>query len=333
MQKFVTSVSNSGAEGRRPTVLLADDDEGILKAISRSLANEFEVVATVTGGRQALDAVPRLDPDLVVLDVSMPGLSGFQTAAELKRLESRARIVFLTMHEDDDFVAKAIRSGAMGYVPKPLAWSHLSPALRYALAGQQYLPFLAPLVMADADAHAVQFRGDDSSWVDGAADVLIRALHRGDIVASALIESNHDALAVRMNERGWNLADLQARERYLVFDAEKTATHVLRAGRPDADVIAEMVAGLEKARTASAAGPRAHLTILGEISVVLCRRGIPAAALELERLWDELTRSLPILTVCVYPTACFDHDHSSELVSGISAHHSVVSHVDSPWRS
>ena len=65
-------------------------------------------MATVTDGREALDAVPLLDPDVVVLDISMPGLNGFQTAEELKRLGSRATIVFLTLHQDDDFVSKAI---------------------------------------------------------------------------------------------------------------------------------------------------------------------------------------------------------------------------------
>ena len=113
-----TPMSKTTADDRRPRVLLADDDAAVLKAISRTLATDFEVVATVADGRKALDAVPRLDPDVVVLDVSMPGLDGFQTAEELKRLGSRAKIVFLTMHQDDDFVTKAIRCG-VGYVPKP----------------------------------------------------------------------------------------------------------------------------------------------------------------------------------------------------------------------
>ena len=311
----------------RPRVLLVDDDAGVLKAISRTLATEFEVVATVTDGRKALDAVPRLDPDVVVLDISMPGLTGFQTAEELKRLGSRAKIVFLTMHQGDDFVSKAIRCGAMGYVLKTLASSDLTPALHHALAGRQYLPSLTPLVMTGADTHAVQFCGDDSSGLDGVAAVLSRALHRGDTVATVLIESNRDALALRMTERGWNLADVGTQGRYLAFDAEEAATRVMRAGEPHRDSIAEMVAALESARRASAAGPRSHLTIVGEVSVVLCRRGTPKAALELERLWDELTRSLPILTICMYPTGCFDHDGVPGLVSSISAHHSVISHA------
>ena len=311
----------------RPRVLLADDDAGILKAVSRTLAPEFEVVATVTDGRKALDAVPLLDPDVVVLDISMPGLNGFQTAEELKRRGSRAKIVFLTMHQDDGFVSKAMRCGAMGYVLKTLASSDLTPAMHHALAGRRYLPSLTPLVMTGADAHAVQFWGDDSSGLDGVAAVLSSALHRGDIVATALIESNRDALAVRMKKRGWNLADVGRQGRYLVFDAEEAATRIMRAGRLHGDSIAEMVAALESARRASAAGPGSHLTIVGEMSAVLCRRGTPEAALELERLWDELTRSLPILTVCTYPIDCFDHDDVPGLVSSISAHHSVISHA------
>ena len=270
--------------------------------------------------------MPRFDPDVVV-SISMPGLNGFQTAEELKRFGSRAKIVFLTMHQDDDFVSKAIRCGAMGYVLKTLASSDLTPALHHALAGRRFLPSLTPLVMTGSDAHAVQFCGDDSSGLDGVAAVLSSALHRGDTVATVLIESNRDALAVRMKERGWNLADVGKQGRYLVFDAEEAATRVMRAGRPHLDSIAEMVAALESARTASAAGPRSHLTIVGEMSAVLCRRGTPEAALELERLWDELTCSLPILTICTYPTGCFDHDGVPGLVSSISAHHSVISHA------
>jgi hypothetical protein len=129
-----------------------------------------------------------------------------------------------------------------------------------------------------------------------------------------------------MTERGWNLADVAKQGRYVVFDAEEAATRVMRAGRPQLDSVAEMVAALERARTASAAGPRAHLTIVGEISAVLCRRGTPEAAVELERLWDDLTRSLPILTICTYPAGCFDHDGASGFVAGICAHHSVISH-------
>ena len=131
------------------------------------------------------------------------------------------------------------------------------PGTASALAGRQYLPSLTPLVITGADTHAVQFCGDDISGLDGVATVLSRALHRGDTVATVLIESNRDALALRMKERGWNLADVGAQGRYLAFDAEEAATRVMRAREPDRDSIVEMIAALESARTASAAGPLA----------------------------------------------------------------------------
>lgn len=327
MQSFPIASSKLRRDTVRPRVLLADDDASISKAISRTLATDFEVVATVTSGREALDTVPHLDPDVVVLDISMPGLNGFETAEELKRSGSRSRIVFLTMHQDDNFVAKAIGCGAAGYVPKMLAWSDLAPALHHALAGRQYLPSLTPLVMTDSDAHAVQFRGDDGSWLDGAASVLGSALQRGDTIATVMLESHRDALAVLMKERGWNLADLGEQGRYLMFDAEAAAAQVVCGGRPDVDTLTGMVAVLERARTASGDRARSHLTIVGEIAPVLWRNGKPEAAMEVERLWDEVTRSLPILTICTYPMDCVSHDAVAAFSSGICAHHSVISHA------
>jgi CheY-like chemotaxis protein len=325
VQSFPAAFSNPRRDTGRPRVLLADDDAGISRAISRTLAADFEVVATVTSGREALDTVPHLDPDVVVLDISMPGLNGFETAEELKRSGSRSKIVFLTMHQDDNFVAKAIECGAAGYVPKMLAWSDLAPALHHALAGRQYLPSLTPLVMTDLDTHAVQFRGVDGSWLDGAADVLSSALQRGDTIATVLLESNRHALARLMKERRCNLADLGERRRYLMFDAEAAATQVMRGGCPDVDMLTGLVDVLERARTASGDRARSHLTIVGEIAPVLWRNGNPDAALEVERLWDDLTRSLPILTICAYPMDYRGHDAMAAFSSDICAHHSVVS--------
>ena len=330
MESFPTTFSNSRPKTGRPRVLLADDDGGISRAISRTLAADFEVVASVTSGREAVDTVPHLDPDVVVLDISMPGLNGFETAEELKRSGSRSRIVFLTMHHDDTFVAKAIECGAAGYVPKMVAWADLVPALHHALAGRQYLPSLTPLVMTDSDTHAVQFRGDDGSWLDGAADVLSSALQRGDTIATVLLESNRDALALLMKERRWNLADLREQGRYLMFDAEAAATDVMRGGCPDVDTLTGLVNVLERARTATGDRARSHLTIVGEIAPVLWRNGNPDAALEVERLWDELTRSLPILTICAYPMDYLGHDAMAAFSSDICAHHSVVSRAVRP---
>ena len=117
----------------RPRVVVADDHQAILDRVSNQLAGEFEIVAAVLDGHAALDAALVLTPDAVVLDISMPGLSGIEVARQLSALPNPPRIVFLTMHEDPDFMSAAEGAGASGYVFKRNLLSDLAVALRHAL--------------------------------------------------------------------------------------------------------------------------------------------------------------------------------------------------------
>jgi CheY-like chemotaxis protein len=117
----------------RPRILLADDHQAILDRASQQLVGEFDIVTTVLNGQAALDASLDLKPDAVVLDISMPGLTGLEVARRLSALPSPPRIVFLTVHEDPDFRAAAAVAGASGYVLKRNLCSDLAGALRLAL--------------------------------------------------------------------------------------------------------------------------------------------------------------------------------------------------------
>src|SRR3954452_11182191 len=114
----------------RVTVLLADDHEDFLAVERRLLEPEFEVVLTVRDGRAAVEAAARLEPDLLVLDLSMPVMDGIAAARSLRASGSRARIVFLTVHGDPDYVRAALSAGAQGYVVKCRLASDLILALR-----------------------------------------------------------------------------------------------------------------------------------------------------------------------------------------------------------
>ena len=134
----------AGTEGQQSAVtlkrvLVADDHARILKAVSALLANSFDVVDLVADGRAALQAALKLDPDLIVLDVSMPGLSGIEVARELKRRRNRAKIVFLTVHEDTEILASCLAAGGLGYVVKELMDSDLIPAINEAVAGREFV--------------------------------------------------------------------------------------------------------------------------------------------------------------------------------------------------
>ena len=93
---------------------MADDHARILKAVSALLAKSFDVVDLVADGRAALQAALKLDPDLIVLDVSMPGMSGIEVARELKKRRTRAKIVFLTVHQDAEILASCLAAGGLG---------------------------------------------------------------------------------------------------------------------------------------------------------------------------------------------------------------------------
>jgi len=123
----------------RPTVILADDHAGILENASRLLASNYDILATVSDGRKAVEAVLRLSPDVAVLDVAMPGLDGFGAAREVKQNWSDTRIVFLTVHDDQDFIAAALASGVNGYVLKPFMQTDLILAIEDALEGRVFV--------------------------------------------------------------------------------------------------------------------------------------------------------------------------------------------------
>lgn len=311
----------------KPTVLLVDDDVGVLKAISRIVAPEFEV-ATVTNGVEAVDRVTRFDPDIVVLDISMPGLNGFETATELRRVGSLAKLVFLTSHRNDAYVHDAIESGASGYVMKQSAWSTLVPALHHVLAGRQFLPNLGPLAQTKRRAHACHCHSATTAWLDGVAHMLSEALHDGDVTAVVLTPEHRDALAIRLVQRHWNLAELHTQGRYLLFDVDDASKRLIRNARVDPDSVAELIEVLERSREACVGGPASRVVIVGEISALLCRKGNFAAALQLEQAWDELTRPLPILTICAYPTDWRDQSIPPDVMSGIWTHHGVITHAD-----
>jgi DNA-binding NarL/FixJ family response regulator len=120
-------------------VLIADDHPAMLANIRLALNDEFEVVGEAENGLQVCQAALKLSPDIIVLDISMPVMDGLQAARKLQKTKTHARIVFLTVHEDPDFVTAAFSSGASCYVAKSRLSSDLKAAIRAAWCGGRFI--------------------------------------------------------------------------------------------------------------------------------------------------------------------------------------------------
>jgi len=124
---------------KKTRVLLADDHKIILEGLRGLLEPEFEIVGNVEDGRALVEATQRLHPDVVVVDISMPLLNGIEAARQIKKLHEDIKIVFLTMHPDVTYAARAFEAGASGYVLKHSAPSELVAAIREAIRGRTYV--------------------------------------------------------------------------------------------------------------------------------------------------------------------------------------------------
>ncbi len=130
---------------RRARVLLAEDHTLLLDAFAKLLEPHCDVVGTAGDGRELLEAAKRLEPDVVVADISMPLLNGLEAGRRLKEILPDTKLVFVTVNEDPDLAAEALRMGASAYVLKKSATSELFHAIREVLAGRSYVtPLVAP---------------------------------------------------------------------------------------------------------------------------------------------------------------------------------------------
>jgi DNA-binding NarL/FixJ family response regulator len=124
---------------KKPRVLLADDHRVVAEGLRGLLEPHFDVVGIVSDGRALVTAAKTLDPDVVVLDISMPSLNGIDAARQLRTANVRAKVVFLTMHREVTYAARALEAGGVGFVLKHSAPSELVTAIQEALKGGTYI--------------------------------------------------------------------------------------------------------------------------------------------------------------------------------------------------
>src|SRR5690349_11228363 len=189
----------------RPRVVMADDHPLVLQTAAAILGRAANVVAAVSSGFAAIEAVARLEPDVVVLDIAMPGIDGFETALRLRASGASARIVFLSNHVEDEFVVKALSLGASAFVRKARMQSDLIPAIDHALAGRTFLPSASVLGRsqhAHDKSHHLQLYSSDAVLIASVTAYFETALASGDSIITLASEAHLRAFTAGMEQRG-----------------------------------------------------------------------------------------------------------------------------------
>ena len=127
----------------RVRLLLADDHVMFAEGLQSLLRDEFELLGTVANGKELVEATLESKPDVILVDISMPVLNGFDAVREIRKAGSEAKIIFLTMHNDATLLAEALRCGASGYILKQAAGEELVNAIREVAQGNHYI---SPLI-------------------------------------------------------------------------------------------------------------------------------------------------------------------------------------------
>ena len=140
--KFAMTMDSRDGQGKqrsRARILIADDNSDILNHVSEILDPEYEVIGKILDGNTVCAAVFRLNPDITILDISMGERSGIEIAQQLQERGYAREIIFLTIHEDRDFLAAAFGAGGRAYVTKPRMNEDLKLAIEAVLANRVFI--------------------------------------------------------------------------------------------------------------------------------------------------------------------------------------------------
>jgi DNA-binding NarL/FixJ family response regulator len=205
----------------RPHVLIADDHALVVEAFKKLIEPNFEVVGTVSNGRDLLEVAPKLKPDVVLLDLGMPLLNGQDAGERLKTLLPKAKVIVLTMNEDSEIAAAAIEKWASGFLLKNSAGTELIHAIKEVLKGKSYVtPRIAQKLfdrfvrdprtehtkhLTSRQREVLQLLAEGRTMKE-AADVLhvtprTIAFHKYKIMDEFGLKTNSDLLRFAMKER------------------------------------------------------------------------------------------------------------------------------------
>ena len=314
-------------------ILIADDFEDWRRQVHLLLQARpaWQIIAEVSDGSEAVQKAENLKPDLILLDIGLPNLTGIEAALRIRQLSPNSKIIFLSQNNDLDIVRAALGTGALGYVRKTDAGSELLPAVDAVLRGKQFVSSslkgneLSDTSVAKAPhRHEVLFYPDDAVFLDTCTRFIAAALGAGDVVAIVATESHRDSLFQRLKAEGLDVDAEIERGRYISLDVAKTLSTFIVNDMPDWERFYEVVGGLVSRAAKAGKGEHSRVAMWGECGPLLWTKGKVDAAIRLEQLLNQLATIYEFDLLCAYALSSFHGEEDEHVFQSICAEHSAV---------
>ena len=333
-------------------VLVVEDFEPFRRFICSTLRKrpEFQIVEEARDGLEAVQKAEELQPDLIMLDIGLPSLNGIDAARRIRKLSPKSKILFMSQESSADVVQEALALGALGYVVKAYAGSELLPAVEAVLQGRQFvsnglsghyftppsdskildrpdelLPPPAQERMANTRSHEVEFYSDDAAFLLGFTRFIESALEFGNAVIVVATESHRESLLRRLREHGVDIVAAVEQGRYVSVDVADMLSTFMVNDQPDPGRFLQAASNQIAAAAKASRGDRPRVAACGECAPILWEQGKADAAIEVERLWDEIAKSCNVDVLCGYVLSSFQREQQGHIYEKICAKHSGVS--------
>jgi DNA-binding NarL/FixJ family response regulator len=294
---------------------------------------ELQVICEVPDGLEAVQKAEELHPDLIVLDIGLPTLTGIEAARRIRKLSPQSKILFVSQESSADVVQEALSLGALGYVVKAHAGSELLAAVGAVLEDRQFISSgLLGHHFTDAKdaqaqitrSHEVQFYSDDASFVTGFARFIEAALNAGNAVIVVATESHQKSLLRRLKGKCVDWAAAMEQGRYIPLDVGETLSTFMVNDLPDPTRFLKVAGNLVAAAAKAAKGKPPRVAACGECAPILWAQGKADAAVQVENLWDGIAKTCNVDILCGYVLNSFQREQESHIYERICAEHSAV---------
>lgn len=312
-------------------VIVADDYKNWRQEVRLLLQGrpDVQVISELADGIEVVGAAEKLKPDLILLDIELPGLNGIEAARQIALGSPGSKIVFLTQLNSPDIVQAALDTGALGYVWKMYAGRQLMPAIEAALRGERFLsdgievPELSSSLELKA-RHKAEFYSDDAGLQESFSRFIIAALRAGQAVIFVATKRHFSAVMDRLKAEGLDIDTQIARRMFIPLDVHKTLATFVVNGILGEDRFLNIAGELIEEAAASVNGDPSRVAACGEAAPVLWSQGKAHAAIRLEQLWDRLAKTYGISILCVYSLNTFDGLEGKRGLERVRAEHERI---------